>query len=321
MSETSTTPETAKKVLVIAGASGVVGRHLIEEARREGWQVRALTRGGAPLGAEARTWDPVAAARGDDGALASIAAALEGARAVVNLAGASLGEGRLGDAHQERVLSSRVDATRALVRARARCAAPPPTWLQASAVGFYGDTGEARVPESAPRGRSFLADVCVAWEATAREALVHAPPPRLVLLRLGLVLAPDAPAWEKMLLPIRLGLGGPLGSGRQWWAWIEARDAARAILHLERTAAAEGPVNLVSPASVRQGDLAREAAVLLGRPALLPAPAFALRLAAGKVADELLLPSCDAQADKLLGLGFRFDCPSIDRFLARAIPA
>lgn len=310
-------------MLVIAGASGVVGRHLIEEARREGWAVRALTRGkaGAPPGCEARSWDPAAAARGEDAALAAIAAALEGTRAVVNLAGASLGEGRLGKAHREQVLGSRVDATRALVRARARCAAPPPTWLQASAVGFYGETGEARVPESAPRGASFLSEVCAQWEATAREALVHAPPPRLVVLRLGLVLAPDAPAWEKMLLPIKLGLGGPLGSGRQWWAWIEARDAARAILFLEGTPAAEGPFNLVSPASVRQADLAREAALLLGRPALLPAPAFALRLAAGKVADELLLPSCDAVPDKLLALGFRFDSPSIDRFLARAIPA
>ena len=152
------------KSLVIAGANGVVGNHLVAEARRRGLAVRTLTRGPSRTGADAHTWDPAAAARGDPAAVAAVARALDGADVVVNLAGASLGEGRLGASHRQAVLQSRVDATRALVKGRAQAQAKPPTWVQASAVGFYGDTGEARVDETAPRGRSFLADVCQAWE-------------------------------------------------------------------------------------------------------------------------------------------------------------
>jgi uncharacterized protein (TIGR01777 family) len=305
------------KSLVIAGASGVVGAHLIAEARRRGLAVRTLTRG--PTRGEAHTWDPAAAARGDPAAVAAVARALEGADVVVNLAGASLGEGRLGASHRQKVLQSRVDATRALVKGRAQAAAKPPVWLQASAVGFYGDTGEARVDETAPRGRSFLADVCQAWEDEARTALKQDAPPRLVIARIGLVLAQDAPAWSQMLLPIKLGLGGKLGPGTQWWAWIDADDLARALLDLAAAPDADGVFNLTAPEPVRQLDLTRQAATLLGRPAFLPAPAFALRLATGKVADELLLPSCAAVPARLQARGFRFEAPSIDRELVRLL--
>lgn len=293
---------------MIAGATGVVGRHLAARAQAEGRGVRVLSRGGKALpGAEVRRWDPAAAARGDEVAVNELAAALEGAAAVVNLAGASLAEGRLGRAHREKVLGSRVEATRALVRARARCGAPPPVWLQASATGFYGDTGEADVTEASPVGRMFLSEVCVRWEEAAREVLAQPTPPRLVVLRLGVVFAKDAPAWEKMILPIRLGAGGPLGSGRQWWAWIDADDLARAALFLLAREEASGVFNLTSPEPVRQGDLVAQAALLLHRPALFPAPAFALRLALGAVADELLLPSCRALPVRLGELGFTFE--------------
>lgn len=305
------------KTLVIAGANGVVGNHLIAEARRRGLAVRTLTRG--PSRADAHTWDPAAAARGEPAAVAAVARALDGADVLVNLAGASVGEGRLGASHRQRVLQSRVDATRALVKGRAQASAKPPTWVQASAVGFYGDTGEARVDEAAPRGRSFLADVCQAWEDEARTALAATPPPRLVIARIGLVLAQDAPAWSQMLLPIKLGLGGKLGPGTQWWAWIDADDLARALLELAAAPDADGVFNLTAPEPVRQVDLTRQAATLLGRPAFLPAPSFALRLATGKVADELLLPSCAAVPARLQARGFRFEAPSIDRELVRLL--
>lgn len=309
------------KSLVIAGANGVVGNHLVAEARRRGLAVRTLTRGAAR--ADAHTWDPAAAARGDPAAVAAVARALDGADVVVNLAGASLGEGRLGASHRQRVLQSRVDATRALVKGRAQASTKPPVWLQASAVGFYGDTGEARVDETAPRGRSFLADVCQAWEDEARTALKQDAPPRLVIARIGLVLAQDAPAWSQMLLPIKLGLGGKLGPGTQWWAWIDADDLARALLDLAAAAPdqppADGVFNLTAPEPVRQVDLTRQAATLLGRPAFLPAPAFALRLATGRVADELLLPSCAAVPARLQARGFRFEAPAIDRELVRLL--
>lgn len=308
--------------LVVAGATGVVGRHLLRAARAEGLPVVVLSRGASAAveGADVRRWDPARAASGDEAAVLEVARALDGAAGVVNLAGASLAEGRLGRAHRERVLASRVDATRALVRARARCEAPPPVWLQASATGYYGDTGEAEVTEASPPGRLFLSEVCQRWEEAAREALAQAPPPRLVLLRTGLVLAADAPAWEKLVQPIRFGAGGPLGSGRQWWAWIDADDLARAALFLLRRDDAEGAFNLTSPEPVRQRDLVERAAVLLRRPAFVPAPAFALRLALGAVADELLLPSCKALPRRLQELGFTFARGSVDEELVALLP-
>lgn len=307
---------------MIAGATGVVGRHLIARARAEGFDVRVLSRGAPSLaGVEVRRWDPARAAAGDAAAVADLAAALEGAAAVVNLAGASLAGGRLGRAHRARVLDSRVEATRALVSAWTRCQAPPPVWLQASAVGFYGDTGEAEVTEDAPAGGLFLSEVCQRWEAAAREALARPAPPRLVILRLGLVLAADAPAWEKLVQPIRLGAGGPLGSGRQWWAWIDADDLARAALFLLRHEAARDAFNLTSPEPVRQKDLVERAATLLRRPAFFPAPAFALRLALGRVADELLLASCRALPRRLLEFGFTFTRGRVDQELVALLPA
>ncbi len=305
--------------LVVAGATGVVGRHLVAHARRAGLAVRALSRGrtapGLPADVAVFPWDPAAIARGDAAAAAAAAPALDGARVVVNLAGASLGEGRLDAAHKRRVLESRLDATRALGVTRARCARPPAVWLQASAVGYYGDRGEAEVGEDAPAGADFLADVCARWEAAAREAVAGDAAVRLVVCRIGLVLAPDAPAWRKLIGPIRWGVGGRLGPGTQWWAWIHADDLARALLLLAARDDAAGAFNLTAPEPVRQADLVDEAATLLHRPALFPVPAFALRIATGEVADALLLPSCRAVPRRLLALGFAFERPGVGRAL------
>jgi hypothetical protein len=291
--------------LVVSGGTGLVGRWLGQVARAAGHEVLSLSRRAGP---GAAAWDPAAAARGEGPALDALARALEGADVLVNLAGSSLVDGRLGAGHREQVLRSRLDATRALVLAHQRCARPPGVLLSGSAVGYYGDTGEAEVDEDSPPGRDFLAEVCQRWEGEARQL---EPRARVVLVRIGLVLAPDAPAWEKLRGPLRLGLGGPLGSGRQWWSWIDARDLARAILFLAGHTEARGPFNLVAPEPVRQADLVRQAALLMGRPAFLPVPRLALRLALGGVADALLLASCRATPRRLLELGFAFERPTL----------
>jgi uncharacterized protein len=306
--------------MTVAGASGVVGRHLVSMALAEGWRVRVLTRGPTgPPGTEAHTWDPGAAARGQGAALDAVQRAIEGADLLVNLAGSSLDDGRLGAAHKARVLGSRLDATNALVAAHRASANAPPVWIQASAVGYYGDTGEAEATEAQGPGDDFLADVCRQWEAAAGEVNAGEERARLSLLRIGLVLARDAPAWQKMSLPIRLGVGGPLGSGDQFWSWIDADDLARAVLFLYDRPDARGAYTLTAPEPVRQADFTRRAAILCGSPAFLPAPAFVLRLVLGELADLLLLASCKAKPDRLLEAGFEFQLPAIDLALMALI--
>jgi uncharacterized protein (TIGR01777 family) len=317
MSEAPPTPQETsqtapERIMVVAGASGVVGRHLVAAAQAAGWTLRALSLSGrAQPGVSVTRWTPGAAAQGDG--LEQVSQALEGAEVLVNLAGASLAEGRLGKAHKDKVLFSRLDATRALAAAHAAADAPPPTWLQASAIGYYGDTGEQEVDETAPRGALFLSDVCHRWEEAARRAAGRT---RQVMMRIGLVLAEDAPAFKQgMLTPVMFGLGGPLGSGRQWWAWIDADDLARAILFCAETPTAEGVYNFTAPHPERQRELIKEVATCAGRPALLPAPAFALRIALGGVADELLLPSCKALPRRLQEAGFAWERPTLGRCL------
>lgn len=311
-----------RPTMVIAGATGVVGRHLVTAAR-DRYRIRVLSRArGNPVPGgvdETVAWDPREAARGHERSLEAITQALESAAVVVNLAGASLAEGRLDEPHRRRVLESRLDATHALVAACRRTAVPPAVWLQASAVGYYGDTGEAEVTERTPADPDFvLGKICLQWETAAARAAKDGKI-RQIVARIGLVLAPDAPAWRKMLLPIKLGLGGPLGSGRQWWPWIDADDLAGAMLHLIDRPDARGAYNLVGPKPVRQLDLVKRIARVLGRPAILPAPAFALRLALGGVADALLLASCKALPERLLATGYRFRVSDLEDLVRRGV--
>ena len=302
--------------MVIAGASGVIGRHLIKAAG-DRYRIRTLTRSTATEheGATPMVWRPEAAKEGDEGALEALAEGLDGAGVLVNLAGASVADGRLGEAHKKRVWESRVESTRTLLHAHRLCPNPPSVWFQASATGYYGDAGEAELDETAPKDAGFfLAEVCDAWEEAAEDANGA----RLIVGRIGVVLAQDAPGWEKMLAPIRLGVGGPFGSGKQWWAWIDADDLARAMLFLLERKESRGVYNLSAPEPVRQGDLARKTARRLGRLAV-SAPAFALRLATGGVADTVLLPSAKALPTRLLGEGFSFDRPDIESELDKLL--
>lgn len=303
--------------IVIAGAGGVVGRALLEAVAGR-YEVVVLTRGGTERpGATSVAWSPDAAERDDDAELERIASVMDGAAAVVNLAGSSIAAGRLDEAHLRRVRESRERAGATLVAAARRSAQPPPVWFQASGIDIYGDGGEQVLDETASvDGDGPISVIGRAWEASADPAKDFA---RVVVGRIGVVLAPDADAWTKLLLPIKLFVGGPLGSGRQWFPWIEAGDLARAIVFLIESPEAEGPYNLVAE-PVRQIELTRAAARRLGRPAFVPVPAFALRLVLGRVADVLLLTSKRAVPRRLREAGFTFEAGTLDEAIEKLLP-
>lgn len=305
---------------VIAGASGVVGRHLRHALAESGHDVTVISRTGlGTTGHNERMvrWNPMEILEGKDGALKPLRDVLDGADVLVNLAGSSLADGRLGVAHREWVLGSRLVATQCLVAAYLACQAPPKRWLQASAVGYYGDCGQEPVTEASPAGTMFLSEVCELWEEAAEPAQDHGA--CMTFLRLGLVLAADAPAFQKLVGPIKMGAGGRLGPGDQLWAWLSAHDASRAMLFLADQSI-EGPVNLTAPKPCAQIELSRAAAKRLGRPCFLPAPAWGLRLVTGGVADELLLPSCGALPTRLLDAGFNFEHPDLPSVMPWLLP-
>lgn len=263
-----------------------------------------------PAGIETYQWQP-----SSDGEAPAVRQALEGASLLVNLAGASLGSGRLTPKRKRWILESRLDATSTLVRAFAQCDNPPPVWIQASAIGYYGTRGDEILTEQSAKGTPwFLADVCQQWEDAANIVKAqHGPLVRLIIARIGLVLAKDAPAWRAMLLPIKLGVGGPLGSGDQWYAWIDADDLARGFLFLAAQPDNEGVYNFTAPDPVRQSELARRAAGVVRRPSLLRTPRFVLRALLGEAADSLLLASAKAVPARLLNAGFTFERRTIEQ--------
>lgn len=263
-------------VVVLAGSSGLIGTALAERLRAEGRTVRRLVRRTA-RDPEEHTWDP------DAGVLDP--AVLAGADAVVNLAGAGVGDKRLTAARKRVVLESRTRTTGLIARTIAGMDAPPRVLLQGSATGAYGYRGDVEVTEAEPYGDSYLAGVVRRWEAAAAPA-VERDDVRVAFLRTGIVLARSGGAAGRLLPLIRLGLGGPLGSGRQYWSWISLEDEVRAILHL-LDAPVSGPVNLVAE-PVTEIEIVRALAEAVHRPAVLPVPGFALKLALGQFSDEIL---------------------------------
>lgn len=265
-----------------------------------GWAPRLLVRA-QPAPGEV-SWDPTA------GSLDT--AALEGVAAAVHLAGEPIAEGRWNDAKKLRIQRSRTRGTRLLAEALARLPTPPEVLVSASAVGIYGDRGDELLDEDSPLGSGFLAEVGKAWEAATAPAAGAGI--RVVHLRMGIVLARHGGALAKMLPAFRLGGGGPLGSGRQWMSWIALEDAVSAILESLGNSRIHGPVNAVAPEPVRNTDFAGTLGRVLNRPALLPVPAFGLRLLFGEMADEALLASQRVVPSRLRAHGFTFRHPTLE---------
>jgi len=298
--------------MVIAGASGPIGRRLVAAAK-ERWRITVLTRrvdGSEPEGTTPLAWTPTAAKDGDVAHLEGLGRVLSGADVLVNLAGASIADGRFGPEHRKAIVDSRLDATTTLVQAAARAERAPRTWFQASGASVYGDRGEEELDDrSEPDTSFFLGQLGVAWEQAATPAAERS---RMIVGRIGVVFAPEAEAWRRLVMPIRLGAGGPLGEGTQWWPWIHAADLIDAMLFLIDHDEARGTYALTAPEPARQIDITRAAARALRRPAIVPVPAFALRLLFGGMPDMVLFPSTKVRPARLLEHGFAFRYPAIE---------
>jgi len=291
--------------LLVSGPAGLIGTPLVERLEREGFEVRRLSR--SP-GLGRVTWNPTTGQL-DPGAL-------DGVHGVIHLAGESIAGGRWTPASKAAIRASRVMGTTLLARAAAAARPLPRFFLSASALGYYGDRGESLLDESAPPGTGFLADVSREWEAAAapaREAGI-----RTAAIRIGLVLSPEGGALREMLLPFRLGLGGPLGNGRQYWSWITLDDVVAAFDHVARTDTLDGPINAVTGA-VTNREFTRTLNRVLGRPGFLPVPAVALRLLLGEMADPLLLAGARLVPGRLVDSGFRWNDPELEPALRRLL--
>ena len=288
---------------VVSGATGLIGAALVKTLETGGHEVLRLVRRAAGEG-EVR-WSP-------EGGMIEWEK-LEGADAVVHLAGKALAGGRWTPALKEQFYQSRIAGTHLLAVALARLRQKPRVFLSASAVGYYGDRGGEPLMEESRPGGDYLARLCRDWEAAAQPAAEAGI--RTARLRFGVVLSPDGGALSQMLPVFRLGLGGPLGSGRQIVSWIALDDAIGAIMHIINTPEIDGAVNITAPNPARNAELARAIGRALGRPAILPAPAFALRLAFGEMADAALLSGARALPSKLQSSGYVFRFPELESAL------
>jgi uncharacterized protein (TIGR01777 family) len=290
----------------VAGGSGFLGRALVEALARDGHEMVILTRGSAPPPrSRAVAWRA-------DGTTGAWASELAGAGGVVNLAGESIAERRWTAAQKARITESRILSTRSLVEAINLGASAPGVFVSGSAVGFYGPTGDEVVTEERGPGTDFLAEVCRQWEA---EAMRTQGSTRTVCLRTGLVLARDGGALPRMLTPFRFGVGGPIGTGRQYWPWIHRGDWVELVRWILTSPAVAGAVNATAPAPETNAAFARALGRALGRPAIVPAPSAALRLLLGEMAGPLLLSGQRAVPAKAERLGFSFTYPRLDQAL------
>lgn len=291
--------------IIVTGSSGLIGTALCASLEADGHEVVRLVRSGRTSAARV-LWNPRA---GD--ATGISAGTLDGVDAIVHLAGAGVGDKRWTDAYKQEILQSRVLSTRTLAAAIADSSHKPAAFISGSAIGWYGDTGDAVVDESAPAGQGFLADVVVQWEAAADDARTAGV--RVAHPRTGLVMSKWGGAWQRMLPLFKAGLGGKLGSGRQWWSWITLRDEVRALRFLIDSDI-HGPVNLVAPHPATNAEVTAAMAKALKRPALLPAPAFALKAALGEFSTEVL-GSARVTPAVLTQAGFTWLDPTLDQAL------
>lgn len=287
--------------VLVSGSSGLIGSTLVPALENGGHRVRRLTRSGGSSEDAAR-WDPSAGTIDD--------ASLEGIDAVVHLAGENVAQGRWTSAKKARIRDSRVKGTRLLAETIAKLPTPPKIMVSASASGYYGDRGNELLTEESAPGNNFLAGVCQEWEAAAdpaREAGV-----RVVHPRFGIVLSAEGGALAVTLPIFKLGGGGRIGSGRQYWSWISIDDVVGAILHALTTDSLSGPVNVTVPNPPTNAEYTKTLGHVLGRPTIFPLPAPAARLALGEIADELLLASQRIEPAKLRETGYEYRYPELE---------
>lgn len=295
--------------VVISGGSGFIGEPLVRALQARGDDVAVLTRHPSHVNAgRALVWDPGAR----DGAWRAETASAD---AVVNLAGENVA-GRWTAERKQRIVDSRVTATRALIEALELEPGRSRVLVSASAVGFYGNRNDELLDEQAESGSGFLAGVVRQWEELAHGADHVA---RVVILRFGVVLAANGGALGKMLLPFRIGVGGPIASGKQWMSWVDRDDVVRMILRAIDRESARGVYNVTAPEPVRNRDFTRALGAALHRPALLPAPSFALRLIFGEMADETLIGGQRVVPKRATSEGFVFQYPTLGAALEHAL--
>ncbi len=300
--------------IVVAGGTGFLGSPLAEVYAEEGHDVRVLT-SGLPAG-ESRH-DPGTGVPGvtrvgwmPDGQGGPWASALDGADAVVNLAGAGIADERWTPQRKAELRDSRILPTRSLVAATASAGTPPPVFISASGVHYYGPSGDEPKTEGAPPGGGFLGLLCQDWEAEAQRA--QSPSTRVVPIRSGVVLERTGGALPRMMTPFRLFAGGRVGSGRQYLSWIHRIDWVELVRWIVETPAVTGPINATAPVPVTSREFARALGRALHRPSLLPAPGFALKLALGEMAEPMLLTGARVLPARAQALGFHFRYPEVD---------
>lgn len=300
-------PDQGMGTVAISGASGLIGSALSESLAAAGWRVRPMVR------RPARTVDEISWSPGDE----LDAQSLDGVDVVVNLAGAGVGDHRWTAAYKRQIRDSRVEGTTTIAEAISRMDAKPRLLLNASAIGYYGDVGLGSVDESAQPGAGFLAGVVQEWEAATEPAAGAGV--RVACARTGLVVSSEGGAWGRMLPLFKFGLGGKLGNGRQYWSFISLRDEIRALRHII-DGSLSGPVNLTAPNPVTNSEVARAMGRAMGRPALLPAPAFALRAVLGEFSTDVL-SSARVLPAALQRDGFTWLDPTIEDAIATLLAA
>ncbi len=296
---------TTSQTILVTGSSGLIGAALVAALETDGHQVVRAVRRPVKDSQKEIHWNP---------ALGQIDHnRLEGLDAVVHLAGSSIAGKRWNSAYKQEILDSRTQGTALLGKAIAGLKRKPAVFACASAIGVYGDRGNEQLTEFSPVGSGFLPEVCLQWEQAceaARDAEI-----RVVNMRFGVVLSPDGGALASMLTPFKLGAGGILGNGRQYFSWIALADAIQAIQFVLNTAPITGPVNLVSPHPATNRDFTKALGQTLSRPTIFPMPAFAARLLFGEMADALLLASTRVVPQKLTGVGYDFRYPTLEEAL------
>ncbi|MBS1829882.1 MAG: TIGR01777 family oxidoreductase [Acidobacteria bacterium] len=291
--------------ITLTGASGFIGQRLIARLLDRGHTLHLLGRrrpNNLRAGVQFSAWD----------ATSGTTPPVDNAEAIIHLAGEPVAQ-RWTSAVKQRIRTSRVDGTEALLRAVAQLSVKPQAIIAASAIGYYGDRGEELLPETASPGAGFLPEICVAWEGASLQAQRLGL--RTVLLRIGIVLGPDGGALAKMITPFRLGAGGKIGNGRQWMSWVHADDAVGLIIHALETPTLQGPLNVTAPNPVRNADFTHALGRALHRPTLIPVPEFGLKLIFGEMA-TMLTSSQRVDCAVARHSGYRFQFPELEGALS-----